>query len=54
MRRVYVQYMCVARRLDTCHNLMLHPQKRLLLKRLLDNAIGRIVELKVVYIYMYI
>ncbi|KAK4320573.1 hypothetical protein Pmani_008577 [Petrolisthes manimaculis] len=46
MRRVYVQYLRVARRLDTCHNLVLHPQKRLLLKRLLDNTIGRIVELK--------
>ncbi|KAK7080739.1 Dynein regulatory complex protein 11 [Halocaridina rubra] len=46
MRKVYVRYLSIARRLDTCYDLILHPQKRLLLRRLLDNTLGRVVELK--------
>ncbi|XP_045585000.1 IQ and AAA domain-containing protein 1-like isoform X2 [Procambarus clarkii] len=46
MRRVYVQYLSAARQIDACYDLLLHPQKRLLLRRLLDATIGRIVELK--------
>ncbi|XP_042880401.1 IQ and AAA domain-containing protein 1-like [Penaeus japonicus] len=46
LKRVYVQYLGVARKLDTCYDLLLHPQKRLLLRRLLDSIISRIVEMK--------
>ncbi|XP_071547715.1 IQ and AAA domain-containing protein 1-like [Panulirus ornatus] len=47
LKGVYVRYLGVARHLNTCHDLLLHPQKRLLLRRLLDATVGRIVELKV-------
>ncbi|XP_042218505.1 IQ and AAA domain-containing protein 1-like isoform X2 [Homarus americanus] len=46
VRRVYVLYLGAARKLNVCHDQLLHPQKRLLLRRLLDATIGRIVELK--------
>ncbi|XP_063603692.1 dynein regulatory complex protein 11-like [Penaeus indicus] len=46
LKRVYVQYLGVARKLDTCYDLLLHPQKRLLLRRLLDSIISRVVEMK--------
>ncbi|XP_068220350.1 IQ and AAA domain-containing protein 1-like [Palaemon carinicauda] len=46
MRKTYVRYLSIARRLDTCYDLLLHPQKRLLLRRLLDNTLGRVCELK--------
>ncbi|CAL4109708.1 unnamed protein product [Meganyctiphanes norvegica] len=46
MRRVYAQYIQAARKLDTCHDLILHPQKRKLIRKLLDNTLGRIVEMK--------
>ncbi|XP_076056160.1 IQ and AAA domain-containing protein 1-like [Oratosquilla oratoria] len=46
LRNTYVSYLCVARNLDTCHNLLVQPQKRQLLRHLLDSTLGRIVELK--------
>ncbi|XP_050736202.1 IQ and AAA domain-containing protein 1-like isoform X2 [Eriocheir sinensis] len=46
VRCVYVQYLSVARRLNTCHDLLLHAQRRQLLRQMLNSTLGRIVELK--------
>ncbi|XP_063868858.1 IQ and AAA domain-containing protein 1-like isoform X2 [Scylla paramamosain] len=46
VRRMYIQYLSVARRLDICHDLLLHPQRRQLLRHLLNSTLGRVVELK--------
>lgn len=45
--KLYLQYVRVFRTLETCYDQMVHPQKRLLLRKLLDSTIGRILELKV-------
>ena len=44
--KLYLQYVKIFRTLDTCLDQMLHPQKRLLIRKLLDSTIGRILELK--------
>ena len=48
--KLYLQYVRVFRTLETCYDQMVHPQKRLLLRKLLDSTIGRILELKVPFI----
>ena len=45
--KLYLQYVKVYRTLNSCYDLMVHPQKRQLLRKLLDSTIGRIIELKV-------
>merc|ERR1712066_1137175 len=44
--KLYLQYVKIFRTLDSCYDQMVHPQKRLLLRKLLDSTIGRILELK--------
>lgn len=44
--KLYLQYVKIFRTLDTCYDQMVHPQKRTLLRKLLDSTIGRILELK--------
>ena len=44
--KLYLQYVKIFRTLDTCLDQMVHPQKRILLRKLLDSTIGRILELK--------
>ena len=44
--KLYLQYVKIFRTLDSCYDQMVHPQKRLLLRKLLDSSIGRILELK--------
>lgn len=43
---LYVRYIVVANRLETVHDAMLQPQKRVLIRKLLDACLGRAIELK--------
>lgn len=43
---LYVRYILIANRLTRCVDQMVQPQKRLLVKKLLEAALGRILELK--------
>lgn len=43
---LYVRYIVACNKLEECYDQVLQPQKRLLLKKLLDSTIGRILELK--------
>lgn len=43
---LYVRYIEVANNLEECYDLTVQPQKRPLLRKLLDSALGRILELK--------
>lgn len=43
---LFLRYVQVARRLEACYDQMVHPQKRLALRPLLDSVLGRILELK--------
>ncbi len=45
--RVYLRYTRVLRNLDVCYDQIVQPQKRILLRQILDAVIGRILELKV-------
>ena len=49
---IYIRYIVIYQNLDLCYDQMVHPQKRLLLRTLLDSTIGRIIELKVDNIYL--
>ncbi len=48
MSRLYLQYVHLLRTLETCYDQIVHPQKRILLRQLLEANIGRILELKVI------
>ncbi|XP_032090651.1 IQ and AAA domain-containing protein 1-like, partial [Thamnophis elegans] len=43
---LFLRYVQVARRLEACYDQVVHPQKRLALRPLLDSVLGRILELK--------
>ncbi|XP_012790857.2 IQ and AAA domain-containing protein 1-like [Sorex araneus] len=43
---LYLVYLGLLRRFDTLYDQMVHPQKRRLLRRLLDGVAGRVLELK--------
>ncbi|GBN84895.1 hypothetical protein AVEN_28522-2-1, partial [Araneus ventricosus] len=43
---LYLRYVRIANRLTECHENVLQPQKRRLLRKLIDNCIGRVLELK--------
>ncbi|XP_078041625.1 dynein regulatory complex protein 11 [Augochlora pura] len=43
---LYVKYIIIANKLETCYDLVVQPQKRLLIRQLLDSCLGRILELK--------
>lgn len=43
---LYAKYILVANRLEGIYDEMLQPQKRLLVRRLLDASLGRVIELK--------
>ena len=50
--KIYIRYIVIYQNLDFCYDQMVHPQKRLLLRTLLDSTIGRIIELKVTYYHV--
>lgn len=41
-----VRYTILLSRLDTVYDQILHPQKRLIIKRLLESCLGRLLEIK--------
>lgn len=43
---LYVRYILTCNKLERCYDQMIQPQKRLLIKRLLDATLGRVLELK--------
>ncbi|GFY34994.1 IQ and AAA domain-containing protein 1 [Trichonephila clavipes] len=43
---LYLGYIQISNRLSDCHKNILQPQKRRLLQKLVDNCIGRALELK--------
>jgi hypothetical protein len=45
--RLYVQHVRILCNLEDCYDQIVHPQKGILLRQLLDCTIGRILELKV-------
>ncbi|XP_036140295.1 dynein regulatory complex protein 11 [Monomorium pharaonis] len=44
--RLYVKYILACNKLEQCYDQTIQPQKRLLIKRLLDATLGRVLELK--------
>lgn len=42
----YIKYVQIFRSLETVYDQMVHPQKRTLIRRILDGVMGRILELK--------
>ncbi|XP_023246721.1 IQ and AAA domain-containing protein 1 [Copidosoma floridanum] len=46
LAELYVRYSELANRLEDCHDQMVQPQKRPLIRRLLDACLGRVLELK--------
>ena len=43
---LYVKYITVVNSLDQCYDQMVQPQKRILVRKLLDMSLGRMLELK--------
>ncbi|XP_034937437.1 dynein regulatory complex protein 11 [Chelonus insularis] len=43
---LYVRYIIICNKLEQCYDQMIQPQKRLILRKLLDSTLGRILELK--------
>lgn len=43
---LYVRYLQILRQLETVYDQLVHPQKRRVLQSVLDNVIGRVLELK--------
>lgn len=46
LANLYLRYIIVANRLAECIDQMVQPQKRLLIRRILEATLGRILELK--------
>lgn len=44
--QLYVRYLQVYRKLEESYDQMVHPQKRILMKDMLENAIVRMCEVK--------
>lgn len=42
----YLKYICLANKLEEVYDKMVQPQKRLLIRNILDACLGRIIELK--------
>lgn len=45
---LYINYIETYKKLEDVYDQLLHPQKRVLLRKMLDNTIKRILELKIV------
>lgn len=43
---LYAKYIIAANRLENVYDQMLQPQKRIIIRKLLDSTLGRIIELK--------
>lgn len=43
---MYIRYVLIFKKLEECYDQIVHPQKRRMIKHVLDGVIGRILELK--------
>ncbi|XP_076620749.1 dynein regulatory complex protein 11 [Colletes latitarsis] len=43
---LYVKYIIVSNKMELCYDQVIQPQKRILIRQLLDSCLGRILELK--------
>ncbi|PAA67765.1 hypothetical protein BOX15_Mlig006146g1 [Macrostomum lignano] len=43
---MYIKYIQILRKLEACYDQIVHPQKRLVLRNVLDGVLGRLLELK--------
>lgn len=43
---LYVRYIQILRKLQKAHELIIHPQKRRAIRKVIDSVMGRVVELK--------
>ena len=43
---LYIKYIEIYRRLEECYDQMVHPQKRIFIKKVLESTILRICEMK--------
>ncbi|XP_065679936.1 dynein regulatory complex protein 11 isoform X2 [Hydra vulgaris] len=43
---IYVKYITIFRKLEECYDQIVHPQKLLVIRKVLDGVMGRILELK--------
>lgn len=43
---LFIKYVQIFRKLEACYDQIVHPQKRLILKQVLDGTMGRILEVK--------
>ena len=43
---MYIKYIQIFRKLEQCYDQIVHPQKREVLKNVLNGCIGRILEIK--------
>ncbi|XP_076656348.1 dynein regulatory complex protein 11 isoform X2 [Halictus rubicundus] len=43
---LYVKYIIITNKLELCYDQVVQPQKRILLRQLLDSCLGRVLELK--------
>ena len=43
---LYIRYIIIFNKLELCYDQFIQPQKRILIKKLLDSTMGRILELK--------
>jgi len=43
---MYIKYIQIFRRLEQCYDQVVHPQKRRVLRHVLDGVMGRVLELK--------
>ncbi|CAF0820478.1 unnamed protein product [Rotaria sordida] len=46
VRRLFIKYNDIMKKLDEIYQTLIHPQKRLIIRILLDGIVGRLIELK--------
>jgi hypothetical protein len=44
--QMYLKYIDIYKKLEECYDQMVHPQKKVLLKEMLENTMVRLVEVK--------
>ena len=49
---LYIRYIGIFRKLEECYDQTIHPQKRRLLKRVLEAVMARLIEVKAVSIFI--
>lgn len=44
--KLYIKYIVICNKMELCYDQVIQPQKRMLIKKLLDGCLGRTIELK--------